>query len=220
MRPSKGNRTAPLAGILSSRHRVGVLPQTNHVAALLTESWHVPGRVLELLEVVLVGAEVDVQFGLEVFATLGAIFPVAVVLLGMMGTTEGEASVIAEAAVPCIREQLVLVLVVADPLTAALRSDELARFSAESTARDRGHALRDAAASVGHLLRGCSPVPCATVLVLRSAAAGTRSVPRCRENVDISSKSCECAFELLDVLGFVSIDGNDAVTAYRPALAE
>jgi len=92
------------------------------------------GRVFQLLEVVVVGAVVDIHLRLDVLSALGAGLPTALVLLRVVESAQGEPAVIAMAAIPGIGKELVAVLVVADPLPAAVRFHQLGSLPAEEAA--------------------------------------------------------------------------------------
>ena len=92
-------------------------------------------RIFEDLEVVFVGAVVDVHLGFDRSTTLGAILPPSGVLFVEVKATEGVAAVVSVATIAGIREQYVLALVVADPLVAAFGFREIARGAAQAAAR-------------------------------------------------------------------------------------
>ena len=87
------------------------------------------GWVLELLEVVFVGAEPDVHLGLEALPALAASLPVACVLLVVIVSAQRITSVIAMAAIARKREERVLVLVIANPVTTAVGARQVAFLS-------------------------------------------------------------------------------------------
>lgn len=100
-------------------------------AAAGAKGWLEAGWVLQLFEVVVVGAVVDIHLGLDVLSALGAGLPTALVFLRVVESAQGEPAVIAMAAIPGIGKELVAVLVVADPLPAAVRPHQLGSLPAE-----------------------------------------------------------------------------------------
>lgn len=88
-------------------------------------------RVLQHFEVVLVGAVVHVQLGLDVLPAFAAGFPIPLVTLCVVEPAQGVAAVIAMAAILGIGKELVVLLVVADPLPAAFRLHESRPLPAE-----------------------------------------------------------------------------------------
>lgn len=88
-------------------------------------------RVLQHFEVVLVGAVVHVQLGLDVLPAFVARLPMPLVTLRVVEPAQGVPAVVAMAAIPGIGKELVVVLVVADPLPAAFRLHEPRPLPAE-----------------------------------------------------------------------------------------
>jgi hypothetical protein len=157
-KPAAGHRNG-CAGWLFSVHAAPVFScsplqiRTLHADVLSTWLYHIPiftkrdhllhfaqrvaefGRVFQLLEVVFICAVVNVHFGLEIFSTLLASLPIAGVFFCVMVAAQGVAVVIAVAAIAGIREQLVFMLVVANPLPAALGLGQVFGFAAQAAAR-------------------------------------------------------------------------------------
>ena len=102
---------------------------------LRAEGWLECGRVLQFLEIVLVGAVPDVHLGFEGFAAFVAVFPVACMSFIVMGPAEGIAIVVSVAAVPRVRERDILVMIVAYPVPAAIGLSDLSDFATQATAR-------------------------------------------------------------------------------------
>jgi len=102
---------------------------------LRAEGWFECGRILQFLEIVLVGAVPDVHLGFERFTAFFAIFPLACMSLIVMGPAEGIAVVVSVAAVPRVRERDILVMIVAYPVPAAIGLSDLSDFATQATAR-------------------------------------------------------------------------------------
>lgn len=96
--------------------------------------WLERGGVLQLFEVVVVGSVPHVHLRFERGAALFARFPGTRMPFIVVIPTQGKSLMVSAATVPGIREQDVLVLVVADPVLAALGRRQIARFTAESAA--------------------------------------------------------------------------------------
>jgi hypothetical protein len=105
------------------------------LSTLKTEGWLECGRILQFLEIVLVGAVPDVHFGFEGFAAFVAVFPVTCMSFIVMGTAEGITIVVSVAAVPRICEQDILVVIVAYPIPTAIGLSDLSDFATQATAR-------------------------------------------------------------------------------------
>ena len=90
--------------------------------------------MLQLLEVVAVGAVVDVHLSPDALSAFRAGFPLAFVAFHMMGSAECQPAVVAMAAIPGIGKELVVVLVIADPLPTAFRPNQLRPLPAEEAA--------------------------------------------------------------------------------------
>src|SRR5262249_6928347 len=106
------------AEVVVTLDRVTVVPQVDALLALGAARGVVLGRVLQLGEVVLVGRRPDEHLQLVVvLAALGTGLPVgAFVPLVEVHAAHGIAVVVPGAAVPGVREQPILVVVVADPV--------------------------------------------------------------------------------------------------------
>ena len=111
---------------------VAAFAQNDYRSAAVAPGRLVGWRVCKLLEVVLVGAAVDVHLRLEVRAAPGTILPRAAMAFGMVVPAEGVAPVVSETTVPGVGEQHVIVLVVADPLITAGSADEPGRLAAKT----------------------------------------------------------------------------------------
>jgi len=92
------------------------------------------GRIRQLLEVVLVGAVINIHFRLKILAASRTVLPSPVVTLSVMLATESQSSVIASTTVAGVREELVLALIVADPLAATLGFGEFVGRTTEPAA--------------------------------------------------------------------------------------
>jgi hypothetical protein len=87
------------------------------------------GRVLQFLEVVLVGAVPDVHLGLEGVTAFLAVFPVASMAFVVMGPTKGVAVVISVATVPRVGKRNIFFMIVAYPVPTAISISNLTGFS-------------------------------------------------------------------------------------------
>ena len=87
-------------------------------------------RVFELFEVVIVRSVPDIHFCFEAGAAFVACLPITLMALVMMNRAQREPVMISVATVAGIREDHVLILVIAYPVPAALRSNEILRFTA------------------------------------------------------------------------------------------
>ena len=109
---------------------VPALRKHNRLAAFAAFRRLELGRVRHFLPVVFIGAEPCHHFRLGHLATFGTRLPVALVSVGVVIGAQSEPPVVPMAAVPSIGERNVFVLVVAYPLAAALRTDEVLRRTA------------------------------------------------------------------------------------------
>jgi hypothetical protein len=102
---------------------------------LRAEGWLECGRILQFLEIILVGAVPDVHLGFEGFAAFVAVFPEACMSFIVMVPAEGIAIVVSVATVPGVRERDILVMIVANPVPAAISLSDLSDFATHATAR-------------------------------------------------------------------------------------
>jgi hypothetical protein len=102
---------------------------------LRAEGWFECGRVFQFLEVVLVGAVPDVHLGFKGFAAFVAVFPEACMSFIVMGPAEGIAIVVSVATVPGVRERDIFVMIVANPVPAAIGLSDISDFATQATAR-------------------------------------------------------------------------------------
>jgi hypothetical protein len=106
----------------------------DHLAALGTVRRLVRRGVGEFFEVVFIGAAINVELCREIIPALWTVLPAARMLLLEVIAAECVPVMIPMATVAGIREQHVAILVIADPLTAALGLGQLARLAAETAA--------------------------------------------------------------------------------------
>ena len=92
-------------------------------------------RIHQLLEVVFVRAVPDVHFRFKILPAFRTVLPLSGVTFGVVMGAERVVAVVAVTTVPAIGEQHVFVLVVANPLAAALRVGELAPLAAQTATR-------------------------------------------------------------------------------------
>ena len=126
---------------------------------LRAEGWLECGRVLQFLEVVLVGAVPDVHLGFEGVTAFLAVFPVANMPFVVMGPTESVAIMISVAAVSGVRERDILVMIVANPVPAAIGLSDLSDFATQATARLLSLGLRCSHLSHARYAGPYSPAP-------------------------------------------------------------
>jgi hypothetical protein len=116
--------------ILFSLDRIPVFSQMDHRSTPGTQRRLVSWWVGQFLEVVLVRPIVNIQFGLERLSALRTFLPLPLVSLVVMIAAQGITAVVPMATVPGIREQDVLVLVIANPLPATSRFRQPGGFAA------------------------------------------------------------------------------------------
>ena len=135
----------------------GVAPLAQHDSglALAAFRWLVFWRILQFLEVVLVRSIRDIHLHLNVFSTLWTLFPMARVFFGMVVAAQGEPPVIPVATVPSIREQHVLIFVVADPVAATLCLGQFPFLTTKPTPRPGGPLGAGALLSLLHIFPFC-----------------------------------------------------------------
>jgi len=102
---------------------------------LRAEGWLECGRVLQFLEVVLVGAVPDVHLGFEGVTAFLAVFPVANMPFVVMGPTESVAIMISVAAVSRVGKRNIFFMIVAYAVPAAIGLSDLTGFATQSTTR-------------------------------------------------------------------------------------
>ncbi len=93
------------------------------------------GWILYPLKIVTVGAVPDVHLGFEGVAAFVAVLSVAFMSFVVMGPAEGIAIMVSVAAVPCVREQDILVMIVAYPVPAAIGLSDRSDSATQATAR-------------------------------------------------------------------------------------
>jgi hypothetical protein len=129
------------------------------LSTLRAEGWLECGRILQFLEIVLVGAVPDVHLGFEGFAAFVAVFPVACMSFTVMGPAEGIAIVVSVATVPRIREWDILVMIVAYPVPAAIGLSDLSDFATQAAARLFSLGLRCSHLPLARFAGPYSPAP-------------------------------------------------------------
>ena len=90
-------------------------------------------RVLQLLEIVFVGSVPDVHLCIIGVPTFLAVLPGPFMAFIVMNPAKGVAVMVPIAAIPCIRERDILVMVVADPILAAVGFPEFPGFATKTT---------------------------------------------------------------------------------------
>jgi hypothetical protein len=107
----------------------------NDLPTLRAESWFELWRVLQFLEVVIVGGVPNVHLSFEGIEAFLAVFPVAFMPFIVMIPAESIMVMVPVAAVPPIRERDILIMVIAYPIPAAFRFSQLSSLAAKATAR-------------------------------------------------------------------------------------
>ena len=97
--------------------------------------WLEFGRVFKFFEIVFVRAVIDIHLGLEAIAAFFAGFPVARVPFIEVRTAQCIAVMVAGTTVMGIGKQDVILMVVADPIAAALGFGQIFGFTTQSAAR-------------------------------------------------------------------------------------
>jgi hypothetical protein len=131
-------RRASFTVIARALHCVGILGKTDNRMALRAAGRAVAWWILQLDEVVLVRAVVDIHLRLDIFAALLAVAPITGVFFGGMVAAEGIAPMVSGAAIPGIGKDDVTVLVVTDPLAAARGPREFPPLAAQATTSTGG----------------------------------------------------------------------------------
>lgn len=124
---------ASFAGILLLRRDgIPLFAKANHDATLCALCWLVCGRILQFLEVVIIGAIPYVHLSLYLILADVAFLPFALMFFSMVKTTQGEATMVSMATIPGIREHYVLIFIVANPLITAFCFDKFGCLAAET----------------------------------------------------------------------------------------
>lgn len=117
--------------------RIPAFAQDDDLAACPAAGRLVGRRILQFFKVILVGPVPDVHFRLHHFPALGTRLPIPWVPLGKMCPAKRVTPVVAGATVGGVGKQFVLVLIVADPLPAALGSHQASPLAAQTAPRCR-----------------------------------------------------------------------------------
>jgi len=125
--------SASLTQILISLLGISSISKADYLSAIAAIGGVKLGRVRKLFEVILIGTVPNVHFRFDIVMTFGALLPAALVLFGMMGSAKGKAPMVSRTAIPVIAENLVILLVIADPIPAAFSLDQFLGFTAEPT---------------------------------------------------------------------------------------
>lgn len=123
----RDTRIAALAPALSVCEAVATSWQNDSFSASVAERRRERRRVFQLLEIERVRRVPGVHLGLELRSAPRAARPITGVLFMVMKGAESLAIVVSVAAIPSVRENDVFVFIVADPVVAAFRADELLR---------------------------------------------------------------------------------------------
>jgi len=118
--------------LLLRRNGIPLFAKANHDATLCALCWLVCGRILQFLEVVLIGAIPYVHLGLYFILADVAFLPFALMFFSMVKATQGVATMVSMAATLGIREHHVLIFIVANPLIAAFCLDKFGCLAAET----------------------------------------------------------------------------------------
>lgn len=156
---------ASLADCSLRPDRITIRAELDDHAAAVTKRRFVVRRVLQLFEIVFVCAIPDIHLGLERRAALLAILPMPLVPLAGMKAAQRETPMVARATASRVGEQHVFMLVVANPLPAALGFGEILRFAAQAASGLRRF------------------VPCFHGLFMTAKPAGSRHAARTRWSI-------------------------------------
>ncbi|MFZ2959804.1 MAG: hypothetical protein WA705_23235 [Candidatus Ozemobacteraceae bacterium] len=88
------------------------------------------GRIFELFEVVGAGSKIGIDFRFKLFFTFLTVLPFSLVSFGEMKSAQGVTSMIAMATILSKGKELVIVLIITNPLIATLSFVEFFRFTA------------------------------------------------------------------------------------------
>ena len=129
--------SATFAPIVVSTGRVAPFSKNDYHAAIGALGRVILRWVREHLEVEFVGAVIDIYFGFERVSALWTVLPVTLVPLIEMIAAKREPSMISTTTILSVGEHHVLMLVIADPITAAFGLGQVLRFAAEAAASNR-----------------------------------------------------------------------------------
>jgi hypothetical protein len=115
---------------MAPREHIATLPKVDPSLTLVTEGRLEFGGILKLLEVMFVRAVPHVHFRLQILAALLALLPAPGMPFGKVQGTKRVPVVVPRATVAGIGKQSVLMFVVTDPVSAALRLPQVLRFAA------------------------------------------------------------------------------------------
>jgi hypothetical protein len=121
--------------ILPHVHRVSVISKADNLFALCATRGFKFWRVLQFFKVVFIRAIIDVYFRLKIVAAFLARFPIARMPLNMMVTAQRIAVMVPITTVMSIREQHVVVCIIANPGAAAFCSGQVIGLAAQSATR-------------------------------------------------------------------------------------
>jgi hypothetical protein len=126
-----------LTEIVFTLHRIRIPTKYDHRITFGARRWLIVWRVLQLLKIVFIRTIIHIHLGLvEIVLTDRTVFPAARMIFDIVVATQRITSMISAAAIPSIREQNILILVITDPLITAFCPRQVARFSAQATSRD------------------------------------------------------------------------------------
>jgi len=128
-------RTGPADKSLVGHNAVATLSTNNYLPTFRTLRRRIARRVLELLEIVLIGGHIHIVLGVEAFPTRFAGLPGTRMTLVVVIGTERVAIVIAPAAIAGIRKQHIRVAIITDPVVTTRRFGYFPGFPTQTTTR-------------------------------------------------------------------------------------
>ncbi len=141
---------AAFAKVALPSMRVPFLPKCDHSLALGAACGPIFRRILKLLEIVLVCPVVDIHLCFGTVSAFWTIFPVTRVSFRVVEPAQCESPVIPAATVASVRKQDVVVLVVADPVPAALGLGQFPLLATKPTPRAWGRSASAALFPLHH----------------------------------------------------------------------
>jgi hypothetical protein len=129
------NLRALLARISITKNGVPILPQIDSPSTLGTMGLFVRRRIIQLLKIGVIRSIPHIQFGLEGSSAFRAILPVPGVLLRMMVCTKRISAVVSRTTVAGVRKNDIFILIITDPLSATLGSNQFFRLPTKATFR-------------------------------------------------------------------------------------
>jgi hypothetical protein len=135
--PNLLERTGPADISLVGHNAVAAMGTNNHLPAFRTRRWRIRRRVLELLEIVLIGCHIHIVLSVEAFTTRLAGLPATLMTLMRVIGTERVVIVVAPTAITGIRKHHIRVAIIAYPVVTTKRFGYFPGFPTQTTTRLR-----------------------------------------------------------------------------------